>query len=147
MSIKIDRSTHLVLVLTSDDSEHFKQYPNFAGGLYSAPLIGIIVLDPTLTTVSMGNQDIKENWCTWIEKNPLEIEKGIIHVKTKSGTRSVGRVPKDDEDHVFMYRVSHRANLENHTIKGRFAKGSMGFIADALEIIPKPCFLIGNENN
>ena len=44
-----------------------------------------------------------------------------------------------DEDHLCMYRVSHRVNLENHTITVCFAKGSMGFIAHGLlEIIPKP---------
>jgi hypothetical protein len=95
----------------------------------------------------VGNQDIEEKWCTCIEKKPLVAEKGIMHMKTKPGTRSVGRVPKKDEDHLCMYRVSHSVNLENHTMTVCFAKGSMGFIPHGMfEIIKKPCFLIGNEN-
>ena len=108
------------------------------GVLYSAPLIGIITLDPTPTRVSVGNQDIVEKWGAWIEKNPLVAEKGIMHMKTNPGTRSVGRVSKKDEDHICMYGVSHSVNLENHTITVRFSKGS-GFIAHGLlEIIPNP---------
>ena len=60
-------------------------------------------------------------------------------MKTKPGTRSVGQVPKKDDDHICMYRVSYSAVLENNAITVRFAQASMGFIAHGLlAIIPKP---------
>jgi hypothetical protein len=46
---------------------------------------------------------------------------------------SAGRVPKQDDDHIFMYPVSHSANLEEHSMTVRFAKGSMSFIAEGLK--------------
>ena len=94
-----------MLVLASNGSEYFKQHPHFTGGRYCAPFIGFIALEPTPTRVSVGNQDIEEKWCTCIEKKPLVAEKGIMHMKTNPGTRSVGRVSKKDEDHICMYRV------------------------------------------
>jgi hypothetical protein len=44
-------------MLVSHTSEYFKQHPHFAGGLYSAPLIVIIAMDPTPMTMSVGSKD------------------------------------------------------------------------------------------
>ena len=104
--------------------------------MYSTLLIGIFTLDPTTTRVSVGNQDKKEKWCKWMEKNPSVSEEGMMHMKTKTGSPLVGRVSKKDEDHMFMYTVSNSVNLENHSITVRFDQGSMGFIANGVvEII------------
>jgi hypothetical protein len=66
-------------------------------------------------------------------------EKGIAHMKSRPGGPSGSRVPRKAEDTIFMYPVSHSINLEAHSITVRFAKGSMGFIANGLlELVQRP---------
>ena len=47
-------------------AEYFKDHPAYVGGLYSAPLIGVIALDPVPAVVHVGT-GIEEKWYAWIE--------------------------------------------------------------------------------
>jgi hypothetical protein len=129
--------SRLVLVLVTDGAEYFKDHPEYAGGAYSFPLIGVIALDSVPEVMHVGT-GIDNKWNTWIEKHRTIAQKGICHMKSRPGGRSGSRVPRKEEDIIFMYRVSHSINLEAHSITVRFVKGSMGFIANGLqEIIQK----------
>ena len=44
----------MVLVLVWDDVQYFEQHPSFADGQYTAPLIGVIALDPVPDIVQVG---------------------------------------------------------------------------------------------
>jgi hypothetical protein len=105
---------------------------------YNAPLIGVIALDPIPDVVCVGT-GIDQKWDVWIHNHRAITEKGICHMKSRPDGRSGSLVPRKSEDIIFMYRVSRSINLEAHSITVRFAKGSMGFIANGLlEIIQKP---------
>ena len=130
--------SRLVLVLATDGAQYFEEHPSYAGGRYTAPLIGVIALDPVPDIVQVGT-GVDEKWQTWIEKHPDIAEKGIWHMKSKPSRCSGSRVPRKAEDNIFFYRVSNSINLEAHSITVRFKKGSMGFIANGLqEIIHQP---------
>jgi len=129
----------MVLVLATDGADYFKDHPHFAGGgPHSSPLIGVISLDPQPAVVSVG-AGIEEKWGAWIEKHPTMAEKGFAHMKSRPGGRAGARAPRKSEDTIFMYPVSHSMNLETHSVTVRFAKGSMGFIANGLlEVVQRP---------
>ncbi len=130
--------SRLVLVLTTDGTEYFKDHPYSEGGVHNSPLIGVISLDPKPAVVSVG-ADIEEKWGVWIEKHPTMTEKGIDHMKSRPGGPSVVRVPRKASDTIFTYPVSHNINLEAHSITVRFPKGSMGFIDNGLlELVQRP---------
>jgi len=122
------------LVLATDGAEYFKHHKSFAGGSYTAPLIGVIALDPTPDIVQVG-AGVQEKWRTWGEKNPDVAAQGTCHVSSKPSRSSGPRVPRNPTDNIFFYRVSHSINLEAQAMTVRFKRGSMGFIANGLQEI------------
>ena len=57
--------SRLVLVLATDGAEYFKDHPQYAGGAYSARLIGVSSLDPVPEVVRVGT-GIDQKWDAWI---------------------------------------------------------------------------------
>ena len=72
-------------------------------------------------------------------KTPNHLREGYMTHEIKTRPTSGFPVPRKEEDIIFMYRVSHSVNLEDHSMTVRFVKGSVGFTTNGLmEIIQKP---------
>jgi hypothetical protein len=58
--------SRLVLVLVTDGAEYFKDHPEYAGGAYSFPLIGVIALD-SVPEVMPGSHEKRKILSSCIE--------------------------------------------------------------------------------
>ena len=61
---------HLFLVLATQGTLYFERHRDFAGGKHSAPLIGIVEVEPVPVTVTAGSPLMEELWSIWSTPTP-----------------------------------------------------------------------------
>ena len=61
---------HLFLVLATQGTLYFERHRDFAGGKHSAPLIGIVEVEPVPVTVTVGSPLMEELWSIWSTPTP-----------------------------------------------------------------------------
>jgi hypothetical protein len=130
-----DPHAHLLLVLASQGTVYFERYSNFTGGKHSAPVIGIVEVEPMPVTVTVGSPLMEDLWSIWSTNDPTLTSVGMKHMRTahlastkpSPSPHSVHeRVSRDNKDHVYMYKVVHSVNLEAYALTIQFQEGARG---------------------
>ena len=93
---------------------------------YRVPLIGI---EPVPVTMTVGSSLMEDLWSICSTNDPTLVSAAVKHMHTKTSPHSVlKRVPRDNKDHVYMYKVVHSVNLEAYVLTVQFQQGAMGYI-------------------
>ena len=99
---------------TTEGTLYFESHRNFAGGKHSAPLIGVVEVDPVPVTVNVDSQRMEDLWSTWIATDPRLASVAMHHMRTKPSAQSaLKRVTRENKDTVYMYKVVCSVNLES----------------------------------
>ena len=99
------------------------------GVKHRAPLVGIVEVEPVPGTVTVDSPLMEELWSIWSTTDPTLPSVTMKHMLTKTPPHSaLDRVPRDNKDHVYMYKVVHSVNLEAYVLTVQFQQGAMGYI-------------------
>ncbi len=80
-------------------------------------------------TVTVGSPLMEGLWSIWSTNDPTLAKAAMQHMRTKPSPHSVlKRVPRDDKDPVYMYKVVHSVDLEAYALTVQFQQGTMGYI-------------------
>ena len=80
-------------------------------------------------TVTVDSPLMEDLWSIWSTNDPTLTQATIQYMRTKSSQHSIlKRVPRNNKDHAYMYKVVRSVNLEAYALTVQFQRGAMGYI-------------------
>ena len=80
-------------------------------------------------TVTVDSPLMEDLWSIWSTNDPTLTQATIQYMRTKSSQHSIlKRVPRNNKDPVYMYKVVHSVTLEAYALTVQFQQGAMGNI-------------------
>ena len=96
---------------------------------HSAPLIGIVEVEPVPVTMTVDSPFMADLWSIWSTNDPTLAAAAMQHMCTKPSPHSVlTRVQRDNKDPIYMYKIVCSVILEAYALTVQFQRGAMGYI-------------------